>query len=241
MRAADRVRISVQLIDAHSDTHIWNDSFDRDLSNVLVLQSEVARAVAKQIQLELTPQEVAGFEDRPVVDPEAHDAYLRGMLHLAETNPPDALQAIEYFERAIERDPEYALAYGGMARAYVLLSWLFDYLPAKEVMPKARVAAEKALVLDQSLGLAHSTLGAVRWVYDWEWEQGAAQLRQAVELSPNDPWALQAYGWYLLALGRLDDALPPGYWVNRSRFRKLSLFWLKKFKNWFPTPPVPSS
>jgi TolB-like protein len=208
MRAGDRVRITVQLIDARDDRNIWADRYDRDLSDVLALQSDVALEVADQIRLELTPQEVVGFEDRQVVDPEAHDAYLRGMLHLAKMNPPDALKAIEYFEQAIERDPEHALAYAGIARAYGVLSFCYGYLPSKEAMPKTRAAAEKALALDESLGVAHSALGLVRWAYDWEWEQGEAKLRQGLELSPNDPWALVLYGYYLVAVGRHDAGLP---------------------------------
>jgi TolB-like protein/Tfp pilus assembly protein PilF/DNA-binding XRE family transcriptional regulator len=206
-RAGDRVRITVQLIDARDDRNIWADRYDRDLSDVLALQSEVALNVADQIRLELTPQEVARFEDRSIVDPEAHDVYLQGVVHLAKADLPGVLQAIEYFEQAVERDPEHALAYAGMARAYLHLDTVFDSLPSKEAMPKARAAAEKALALDESLGIAHSALGSVRWVYDWDWEQAEAELRRAVELSPNDPWALQAYGWYLIVLGRLDDGL----------------------------------
>ncbi len=207
MRAGDRVRITVQLIDARDDSNIWADRYDRDLSDVLALQSDVALEIADRIRLELTPQEVARFESRRIVDPEAHDVYLRGMLHLAKSNLSGALQAIEYFEQAVERDPEHALAYTGIARAYLLLNTVFRYLPPKEAMPKARAAAEKALALDESRGNAHSALGSVRWVYDWDWEQGEAEFRRAVELSPNDPWALQAYGYYLLARSRFDAGL----------------------------------
>jgi TolB-like protein/class 3 adenylate cyclase/Tfp pilus assembly protein PilF len=222
MRAGGRVRITVQLIDARDDRNIWADRYDRDLSDVLGLQSDVALQVADQIRLELTPQEVAGFEDRPVVNPEAHDAYLRGMLHLAEAEP-GALQAIDYFEQAIERDPEHALAYAGIARAYLVLSWGYGSFPSKEAMPKMRAAAEKALALDESLGSAHSALGLVRWAYDWEWEQGEAKLRQGLELSPNDPWALQVYGYYLVAVGRYDAAVRLS--ARSIEVEPLNLFW----------------
>ena len=206
MRAGDRVRITIQLIDARSDQHLWSDRYDRELSDVLALHSEVARAVAEQIRLELTPQEEAYFGESRTVDPAAHDAYLRGVLHVGKFTVPNRLQAIVYFEKAIEHDAEHARAYAGLARTYFELGYGLFYLSPRQAMPQARAAAEKALEFDYSLGNAHTTLGMVLGYHDWEWDQGEAEMRRGVELSPSDPWTLGNYGHYLTALGRHDEA-----------------------------------
>ncbi|MEE9279253.1 MAG: winged helix-turn-helix domain-containing protein [Myxococcota bacterium] len=207
IRAGDRVRISVKLIDAGSDRHLWSERFDRDLRDILSIHSDVARAVSEQIRLELTPHEEAHFQRTRVVDPEALDAYLRGILHLARATVPDAYKAIEHFETALERDPEYALAYAGIARSYLYLGYGLSSIPPRDAVPRLRAAAEKALDLDPSLAFAHAMLGTVLGYHDWDWRMGEAEMRRAVELSPSDPQSLGEYAHFLSLVGRHDEAL----------------------------------
>jgi TolB-like protein len=207
LRVGERVRITLQLIDARNDHHLWAQSYERDLHDVLALQGEIARAVAQQVDTELTPEEQARLRTADSVDPEAHDAYLRGTLHLAKTTIPDALEALEYFERAIELDPGYARAYSGLSRTYVELAFGHGELRPHDAMPRARAAAEKAIELDESLGSARSNLGLVLSYYDWEWERAEMEHRRAVELSPSDARIVDLYGLLLTMLGRHDEGL----------------------------------
>jgi TolB-like protein/Tfp pilus assembly protein PilF len=207
MRAGDHVRISAQLIDARSDTHLWSERYDRELSDVLALQSDVARAVAEQIRGELTPQELARLRTTRTVDPEAHDFCLRGTLHVAEVSVPDTYKAIACFERAIGRDPEYAEAYLGLASAYRMLGIGLVALPPAEAAAKVRAAAERALGLDDSLARAHAALGDFLHYYEFRWSEAEEELLRGVELSPGDPIVNNRYGLYLANVGRHEEAL----------------------------------
>ena len=165
MRAGDRVRISTQLIDARTDQHIWSERYDRELSDVLALQSDVARAVAEQVRLELTPDEQAVLTVSRKVDPRAFDAYLRG-LQIMDKGPSNIRawgpQAIEQFERAVELDPDFAEAWSMLAGARALLSNLSFDLSYRNELAKAREAAQRALEIDDRLGQAHTLLGFVQ-------------------------------------------------------------------------------
>jgi TolB-like protein len=207
LRAGDRVRITLQLLDARRDRHLWAQSYQHPLSDVLALQGEIAKTVAGEVEAELTPAAERALHSAHSVDPQAHDAYLRGMSLLAKTTVPDALKAIEYFERAIEVDPGHARAYSGMARAYSELAFGHAYMRPHTAMPRARAASEKAIELDDSLGSAHSTLGQVLAYYDWEWERAESEHRRAAQLSPGDARVVDLYGLVLSALGRHEEAL----------------------------------
>jgi TolB-like protein/tetratricopeptide (TPR) repeat protein len=209
MRAGERVRITVQLIDARADSHLWNDRYDRDLRDVLDLQSEVARAVAEGIGAVITGEERASLTTRRPVDPRAHDAYLRGLeafgsgMLMAVWAP----RAIEEFERAVELDPEFGDAYAGLANAR---NWLavnpFDVRDRREY-PKAREAAERALELDDRMGAAHAVLGSVLHHHEWDFDAARRAYERAVQVSPSDPTALHAYAYYLLTVERTEEAL----------------------------------
>jgi TolB-like protein/class 3 adenylate cyclase len=164
MRAGDRVRITAQLIDARTDHHLWNERYERDLSDVLSLQSEIARSVAAEIQLELTPEEAARLKVTRQVEPEAHDAYLRGLRHASAYSPREGAKALELFEQAARLDPTYAEAHAALAYTYARLG-VFLLSPA-EAMEKARSAALRALALDEDSGLAHAALAEVLYRYD---------------------------------------------------------------------------
>jgi adenylate cyclase len=205
MRIGDRVRITAQLIDAPADKHLWAKSYERNSRDVLALQDELASAIARQIDIELTPDEQARFANVHPVKPEAHEAYLKGRYYLSSFTQERVNKAIEQFELAIKADPSFALAYAGLADAY---SYGEDwYFPATEVMPKAKAAAEKALQLDDSLAEAHASLAFINWQYDFDWAGGEREYRRAIGINPNYAEAHHQYGYLLAFQGRLDESL----------------------------------
>jgi TolB-like protein len=204
-RAGDEVRISAQLIQATTDRHLWTASYRRQLSNALELQDEVARAVAEQVRIELTPQARARLTRTRTVDPRALEAYLRGRAYLGQWTRETSLQAIESFRRAIEIAPENAAAHAGLAMTYCVIS--SGWMPAREAMPRARAAAARALELDSTLALARSVMSYVSGFYDWNWREAESGFRHAIELDPNEAFAHQMYGYALTVNGRLDEAI----------------------------------
>ncbi len=210
LRQADRVRISVQLIDARTDQHLWAERYDRDLGDVLALHSEVARTVAEQIQLTLTPQQHARLTAIEPIDPNAHDVYLKGRYQLFTSTVPSVRKAIEHFKEAIARQPDYALAHVGLGYAYYFLARPLLAVPECEVLPQAKAATMEALRLDDRLGEAHGLLGWILFSYDWNWAAAEASFERAVELSPSDPLSLAGYAHYLSTLKRHDEAIAMG-------------------------------
>jgi serine/threonine-protein kinase len=206
VRGGDRVRISAQLIDARTDTHLWAQSYERPMSDVLALQSEVARAVATEVQVKLSPQADARLGRAHRVDPEAHDAYLRGRYCWNRRGEEDLRRAVDYFRSAIDRDPAYALAYVGLADAYNLQGF-FTYVAPKEAFPRARAAALKALEMDDGLAEAHVSLAYATFYHDWDWEAAEAGFRRAIAMNPNYSVGHQWYMNLLSAQGRFDEAL----------------------------------
>lgn len=210
-RSGDHVRITAQLIDAPKDRHLWAESYERDLRDVLALQDDVAKAVASQIRITLTPPEQSSLSNARPVDPAGNEAYLRGLyeLHGMTAEPTEALQskslekAIEYFQEALSHDPKDALAYSGLADAYANLST--DYRAPLEVMPKAKDAAIRAIELDETLAQAHASLGYVALTFDWDWARAEREFRRALELNPSAPQAHAGYAQYLLFVGRHPD------------------------------------
>ncbi len=207
-RAGDRVKVTAQLIDAPADRHLWASSYDRDVHNVLELESEVAAAIAGEINAKVTAQAQDRLARARPVNPEAHEAYLRGLYKLNEArNAPMGedlfKQAIEYFQRAVQIDPNYAEAYAALARAY---HWLGS-LGHDEYFPLSKAAATKALQLDDSLADAHAALAFVEFVHDWDWAVAEREFRRAIELNPSYDEAHSGYALYLQTRGRLDEAI----------------------------------
>ncbi|HKD92861.1 MAG TPA: winged helix-turn-helix domain-containing protein [Terriglobales bacterium] len=204
MHSGDRVRITAQLIAAPQDRHLWAETYEGDLRNVLALQDEVTTAIAKEISIQLTPEEQTQFAHARSVDPEGHQAYLRGLYEVRSHTVESNAKAIQHFQRAIAIDANDALAYEGLALAYMASP---DQAP-KNVMPKARAAALKAIELDDSLAEAHSSVGFIRLVFDWDWPGAEQELRRALELNPNSPLAHVDYARYLLLVPhRVGDAI----------------------------------
>ncbi len=203
-RSGGRVRVTARLIPAATDSPLWARDYERDLSDVLKLQSEVARAVADEIRIQVTPEERARLAAARNINPQAHEAYLLGRLHL-RTNEEDLRQAIEHFQRAIQLAPEYAAAYAGLSRAWDLRG-LWGMKNRKEVMPFARDAALKALTLDSQLAEAHVAQGHVKF-YDWDWTGAEQEFTRALELDPNSARSHQEYADLLMQLERRDEAI----------------------------------
>lgn len=204
VRSGDRVRITAQLIAAPQDRHLWAEMYEGELRNVLALQDEVTTAIAEQISIKLTPEEQTEFAHARPVNPESHLAYLRGLYEVRNHTVESNTKAIEHFQRAIGMDPNDALAYEGLALAYIASP---DQAP-KTVMPMARTAALKAIKLDDSLAEAHSSLGLIKLVFDWDWPGAEQELRRALELNPNSPLAHVDYARYLLLVPhRVDEAI----------------------------------
>jgi eukaryotic-like serine/threonine-protein kinase len=208
LRSGSRVRITTQLIHAATDQHLWSESYERDLKDVLALQSEVARSIAQQIKVALTPQEKARLAEARPVDPEAHQLYLKGRYYASKNTQEAVQKALEYIKQSIDRDPAYAVAYAALANTYAGLGTTgIDALPPRETMPRAKAAALKALELDDTLAEAHANLGLVRWAYDWDWPAAEKDLKRAIELNPGLAMAHLRYANYLCSLGRFDEAV----------------------------------
>jgi TolB-like protein/Tfp pilus assembly protein PilF len=209
-KSGNRVRIAAQLIDASNEKHLWSEVYDRELTNIFAIQSEIARAVAQEIKIELSPEKEAVLTSTRTVDPEAHEAYLRGQYEAAKFTADSYTRAIEHFQNAMSADPEYAPAYAGLANSYFMLGQPLAAMRHRDAMPKAKKAALKALELDPSLPAAYSALASVAWIYDWDWKTADQMFRRAIELSPNSADAYSDYGIYLSAMGRHAEAIAQG-------------------------------
>jgi TolB-like protein/Tfp pilus assembly protein PilF len=206
MRDHGRVRITTQLISAEDETHLWAEQYEGAISEILAIQDSVAKAVAHEIQVRVTPREQTLLTTRHAVDPVAYEAYLRGRYCLDRKGEPNLRKSREYLEQAIEKDPGYAPAWAGLADAYAgLASW--GVIPYRDSLPRARAAAEKALELDSSLVGPLVTLAEVKLGYEWDW-QGAEQMcKQVIELNPNYGEAHHTYATYLAEVGRTREAV----------------------------------
>jgi TolB-like protein/Flp pilus assembly protein TadD len=207
-REGNRVRIDAQLIQVSDQTHLWADKYDRDLNDILGVQEEVAAAVADKIRLALNPSggKGAGAVAKRTVNPEAYDAYLRGRFYW--TNRGDIHKSLEAYQQAIQKDPQYALAYAGLANGYALLGQVpYDDLKPSDAKPKAKQAAEHALQLDPDLAEAHTALANVAFSYDWDFETAEREFQRAVALGSNDPTPHLWYGHYFIVRNRLPRAL----------------------------------
>jgi eukaryotic-like serine/threonine-protein kinase len=206
-RVGNRVRISAQLIYAPADTHLWAETYDRDLHDVLKLQGEVAQVIANEVNARVTPKEQAGLADKRPIDPEAYQAYLQGRYYWNKRTEEDIRKAIGYFQQAINKDPNYALAYAGLADSYLILSIYSSSAPWRETYQQAKVAATKALEIDDTLAEAHATLASTRAGEDWDLQGALTELARAIQLNPNYATGHQWYAEYLICSGDTDKAI----------------------------------
>jgi TolB-like protein/DNA-binding winged helix-turn-helix (wHTH) protein/Tfp pilus assembly protein PilF len=212
LRSGDQVRITAQLIYAPRDQHLWAEEYQRYVRDVLYLQREVARDIAEQVRVTLTPNEQKRLATAGAVDPVAYESYLRGRSFWNQRSEASLLKAIDQFNKAIEADPGYAPAYSGLADCYTTLGYL-SYLDPLDAFPRARDAATKALELDPSLAEAHTSLAYFNLYHAWNWAEAENEFKKAIELNPNYATAHDWYSYYLMAMGRFDDAWKE---VNRA-------------------------
>jgi len=209
-RTADRVHVNVQLIKAASDAHLWAEAYDRKLTDIFAVESEIAKTIADTLQAKLTGSEQHAIAARPTENTEAHQLYLKGRFFWNKRTGNDLKKSIDYFNQAIAADPSYALAYAGVADAYVLLPSYTAGTP-RDCYPKGKAAAKKAIELDDTLAEAHTSLAMALCLYDFDFSQAAREFQRAIELNPN---YATAHHWYgnitLAALGRFDDAIVEG-------------------------------
>jgi TolB-like protein/DNA-binding winged helix-turn-helix (wHTH) protein/Flp pilus assembly protein TadD len=205
-RSGDRVRITANLLHAPTDRHLWAETYERDLRDVLSLQGEVARAIADEIKVKVLSQEQARLASVRQANPEAQDAYLRGRYHLNKRTRRDLRRAAAYFQEAIQKEPGYALAYASLADVYFLYGQ-YAVVPPRESLREARAAAQKALEIDPELGEARTVLAATKFYYEWDWAAAETEFRQALELSPSYAPGHQYYGEYLEQMGRHKEAI----------------------------------
>jgi TolB-like protein/DNA-binding winged helix-turn-helix (wHTH) protein/Tfp pilus assembly protein PilF len=208
LRSGEQVRITAQLIRAATDDHLWAQSYQGDLHDTLQLQDKVAREIADRIRVEVTLDEQALLESAKPVNPDAHDAYLKGRYFWNKRTEQGLKTAVEYFNQAIAKDPNYAQAYSGLADSYALLGdWEYGAMAPREALPQAATAAAKALELDDNLAEAHASRGLCLELFDWDWKAAERELLRAIKLSPSYASAHQWYAWDLIVLGQNNEGI----------------------------------
>jgi len=206
--AGKKLRITAQLIDVATEEHLWSETYDRELEDVFAIQTDIAMRIAKELKIKILKSETLQLEKKATGIPEAYSLYLRGRHSLNTRTEKGLKEAIRHFESAIRHDPDFALAYTGLADAYsILASYSLEFIPPREGFPKAKAAAEKALSLDDQLAEAHASLGLVKFYYDWDWKEAEAEFKKALELNPGYAQAHQYYGDFVKSFGRFDEAL----------------------------------
>ena len=206
VRTGNKVRVTAQLIDARRDAHLWAQSYERDLGEILDLQDTVARDIASQVKAKLSPETRGAFSSHRPVNPEAYEAYLRGRNELGKQTQEAIRKSVRYFQGAIDLDPLYATGYAGLADAFSLVAKT-GVMPEKEAFPRAEAAARKALDLDPLLGEAHVSLGFAQHHFDWDWSGAETEYKRAIQLSPSYALAHLRYAEYLSNTGRHEEAI----------------------------------
>jgi TolB-like protein/DNA-binding winged helix-turn-helix (wHTH) protein/Flp pilus assembly protein TadD len=208
LRSGNQVRIIAQLIEAPADKHLWAQSYEGDVRQTLTLQRQVARAIAEEIHIELTSHERDVLKSVKTVNPDAYEAYLKGRYFWNKRTADGMKKAIDYFNQAIEKDPNYAQAYAGLTDSYALAGdWKYGVLAPKEAYPKAKAAAIRAIELDNTLVEAHISLAFCLDGFDWNFASAGKEFMRGIELSPGYATGYEWYGWHLASLGRNDEAV----------------------------------
>jgi len=206
-KANDQVRVNVQLINAMNDAHLWAEIYDRKLTDIFATESDIAKTIAETLQAKLTGSEITAISKKPTANPEAYELYLKGRFFWNKRTGADLRKAIDYFNQAIAKDPNYALAYSGLADSYLLLAPYGAATP-KDSVPQAKAAVKKALELDDTLAEAHASSGRIVSGFDFDSTKAIAEFERALQLNPN---YATAHHWFgagpLLALGRFDESI----------------------------------
>lgn len=204
LRDGEIVRVNVQLVDAATDEYLWTESYERGLRDLLALQSEVARAISREVSVELTPEETARLRDTRQVDPEVYETYLKGMFFVKQLNAEAIMQGMQYLQDTIGIDPAEPLAYAGLALGYNTIG---HGVSSHDAFPKAIAAAEKALQLDELSGEAWAALAEAQLYYSWDWQEAEKTFQRAIQLSPSLDHTYAHYAYLLMLLGRSKEAI----------------------------------
>jgi len=205
-KAGNRLRITAQLINVEDGYHLWSERYDRELEDIFAIQDEVALEIVDKLKIELLGGERERLTKRYTEDQEAYNFYLKGTYFLNKRTGEGLKKSIEYFQEAIKKDPAYALAYSGLADSYSVLGF-YGFQAPKEVFPKAKAEAQKALEMDDTLAEAQASLGYVNLMYDWDWSAAKTRLTGAIELNPGYTVARNLYAAYLAIIGQFDEAI----------------------------------
>jgi TolB-like protein/DNA-binding winged helix-turn-helix (wHTH) protein len=215
LRVGDRVRITAELVQVSTDRHLWADTYESQMGDILALQNRVSSAIVNEIRINLTPEDQKRLAKNPAVAPEAYENYLKGRYYWNKRSDENLTRAIGYFEDATHQAPNYSLAYAGLADCYAIISAeIFGTMSAEQAAPKAKTAALRALELDPTLAEAETSLATVSFNYDWDWGAAAAGFAKAIKDNPSYATAYQRYSLYLMAMGRPDDSVEQ---INKAR------------------------
>jgi TolB-like protein/DNA-binding winged helix-turn-helix (wHTH) protein/Tfp pilus assembly protein PilF len=215
MRVGNRVRITAELVQVSTDQHLWADTYESPIGDVLALQNRVSSAIVDEIRINLSKEDKERLAQKPSVSPEAYEDYLKGRYYWNKRSGDGFEKAIGYFEDATRKDPQYALAYAGLADCYGIIgATIYGRLPASEASPKAKAAAIRALEIDPSLAAAETSLATAKFNYDWDWAGASEGFRKAIQLDPSYSTAYQRYSLYLSAMGKFDDSFDQ---IKRAR------------------------
>jgi TolB-like protein/DNA-binding winged helix-turn-helix (wHTH) protein/Tfp pilus assembly protein PilF len=207
MRVGNSVRITAELVQVSTDQHLWADTYESPIGDVLALQNRVSSAIVDEIRINLTKEDKERLAQKPSVSPEAYEDYLKGRYYWNKRSGDGFEKAIGYFEEATRRDPQYALAYAGLADCYGIIgATIYGSVPSLEAAPKAKAAAIRALEIDPTLAEAETSLATAKFNYDWDWAGAAQGFKKAMQLDPTYATAYQRYSLYLSAMGKFDDS-----------------------------------
>jgi TolB-like protein/DNA-binding winged helix-turn-helix (wHTH) protein/Tfp pilus assembly protein PilF len=215
LRVGNRVRITAELVQVSTDRHLWAETYESQMGDILALQNRVSSAIVNEIRINLTPEDQERLARNPAVAPEGYENYLKGRYYWNKRSDENLTRAIGYFEQATHQDPHYALAYAGLSDCYAIISAeIFGTMPALEAAPKAKAAALRALEIDPKLSEAETSLATVKFNYDWDWSGAAAGFAKSIHDNPSYATAYQRYSLYLMAMGRPEDSMEQ---INKAR------------------------
>jgi serine/threonine-protein kinase len=206
MQRGGSLRIGAELVDVATGSQLWGAQYDRTPGDIFAVQDQISDEISGKLRLQLTRAEKKQLTRHHTENPEAYRLYLKGRHYWNRWTEEGFYKAIEYFQHAVEKDPNYALAHTGLADSYVLLGWN-SYLPPKEAFPKGKVSAMTALQLDPDLAEAHTSMAALLWLHDWRWEEAHTEFKRSLELSPTYPTANHWYAEYLMTMGKHEEAM----------------------------------
>jgi TolB-like protein/Tfp pilus assembly protein PilF len=215
LRVGDRVRITAELVQVSTDRHLWADTYESQMGDILALQNRVSSAIVNEIRINLTPEDEERLAKNPAVSPEAYENYLKGRYYWNKRSDENLTRAIGYFDEATHLDPHYSLAYAGLADCYAIISAeIFGTMSATKAAPRAKAAALQALEIDPTLAEADTSLATVKFNYDWDWNGAAEGFTNAIRHNPSYATAYQRYSLYLMAMGRPEDSFEQ---INKAR------------------------